>query len=174
MLCENCDRPINVSTRNSSKTLAYILTALVLYFPANFFPFMTMEIYGRRSSPTIWGGIESLIDSGSWFIAIIIFLASIVIPFLKLAVLFYLTLSGESSNSNLKPILFKSVETLGRWSMLDIFLLAVLVAVMKLGPWTSVEPEIGSIMFALVVVFTMLATSSFEARLVRGKKHAAT
>lgn len=99
-------------------------------------------------------------DSGSWTIAAIIFLASIVIPFIKLIILFYLGLTAKSEkNKILKTRLYNMVEAIGRWSMLDIFLLAVLVAIMKLDKWMSVTPESGSVLFAGVVVFTMLASA---------------
>lgn len=127
---------------------------------------MTMEIYGTRTSSTIWSTVVSLSESGSWFISMIIFLASLVIPFLKLVILFYLSMTANNQkNIYLKTQLHRAIERIGRWSMLDIFLLAVLVAVMKLGPWTSVQPEIGSVFFALVVIFTMLASAGFDPKI---------
>lgn len=108
----------------------------------------------------------SLVDAGSWPIAVIIFLASIVIPLLKLLILFYLALTAHNStHAVFKTRLYHFVEVIGRWSMLDIFLLAVLVALMKLGHWANVQPEIGSLLFAGVVVFTMLASAKFDPRL---------
>lgn len=108
-----------------------------------------------------------MIEAGSWFIAAVVFLASMVIPLLKLVALFYLSLQIEEHNRPLfKTRIYRVVESVGRWSMLDIFLLAVLIAIMKLGPWTSVEPEPGAVMFALVVIFTMLASACFDPRLL--------
>lgn len=146
--------------------MVFSLTALIFYLPANLFPFMTIELYGNRHSSTIWEGILSLMDAGSWAIAAIVFLASMFIPLLKLIILFYLSLTARNGkNQHFKTSLYRFIEAIGRWSMLDIFLLAVLVAIMKLGPWTTVEPEIGSLMFALVVVFTMLASANFDPQL---------
>jgi paraquat-inducible protein A len=164
MRCERCGHKESSAVPKSTKaSLAFTLTAMVLYLPANLFPFMTIEMYGNRNSSTIWGGILSLADAGSMAIALIIFLASILIPFLKLIILFYLTLPWSSKHSPLfRTRLYQTVEAIGRWSMLDIFLLAVLVAIMKLGPWTTVRPEIGSVLFAFVVIFTMLASASFD------------
>lgn len=151
---------VNISAR---RTLAFSLTALLLYIPANIFPFMTVELYGRRNTSTIWSGIVSLADDGAWFIAIVVFLASLLIPFLKLLILFYLSLTAHSpEHSLLKKRLYDFVEVIGRWSMLDIFLLAILVSLVKLGSWTTVEPELGSILFTLVVIFTMLASADFK------------
>lgn len=157
---------------SARKTLAYSLTALIFYFPANIFPFMTIELYGAKNSSTIWGGIISLIDSGSWPIALVVFLASMLVPFLKLVVLFYLSLTNHHSHRAAKLWLYKIIESIGRWSMLDIFLLAVLVAIMKLGPWTRVVPERGSLLFLFVVIFTMLASANFDPQLLTEEENA--
>ncbi len=166
--CERCGHKNDrVRPRSLQMTLAFSLTALIFYIPANFFPFMTIELYGRRNSATILGGIKSLVEDGSWVIGLVVFLASVLIPFLKLLALFYLSLTAKSNkHTKFKTQLYRAVETVGRWSMLDIFLLAVLVAIMKLGPWTQVEPEIGSVLFLFVVIFTMVASSQFDAQLL--------
>ena len=165
--CERCGhRHHKLASKSKKLTFIFSLTALILYIPANLFPFMTIELYGSRNSSTIWGGIVSLAESGSLTIALIVFLASMLIPFLKILSLFYLTAAPEYSNPKFNTQLYHIVESLGRWSMLDIFLLAVLVAIMKLGPWTAVEPGIGSFLFAIVVIFTMLASTYFDPHLL--------
>ena len=166
--CNRCGHKNHrLKPKSAQLTLIFSLTALIFYIPANIFPFMTIELYGNRNSSTIWSGILTLIDEGSWPIAIIIFLASVLIPFLKLIILFYLSLTANTNkHSYFKTRLYHMVEVIGRWSMLDIFILAVLVAIMKLGPWTSVEPEVGSLMFACVVIFTMLASAYFDPQLL--------
>jgi paraquat-inducible protein A len=96
-----------------------------------------------------------------------VFLASILIPILKLLILFYLSLAGGNPHHRrFKMRLLQFVEAIGRWSMLDIFLLAIMVALVKLGHWTEVKPEIGSALFALVVVFTMMASAYFDPRIL--------
>lgn len=148
-------------------TLAFSFTALLLYIPANLYPFMTIELYGNRNSSTIWSGIVSLVESGSWAVAIVVFLASLFIPLLKLLALFYLAFTARSGrHADFKLKLYQVVEAIGRWSMLDIFLLAVLVAIVKLAPWAHVEPEFGSLMFLMVVIFTMLASAYFDPKLI--------
>ena len=143
--------------------LSFSVTALIFYIPANVYPFMTIEMYGMRNTSTVWGGIVTLADKGSWAIAAVVFLASIVIPFVKLAILFYLTLTdSDQNNSDLKLKLYRFVEAIGRWSMLDIFLLAVVVAVFKFGHMARVQPGIGSLMFVFVVIFTMLASAYYD------------
>ena len=124
---------------------------------------MTIELYGKGNSSNIWNGTISLAESGSWPVAAVVFLASIVIPFIKLLILFYLNLTANRpGNALLKSRLYFFVEAVGRWSMLDIFLLAVLVAMIKLDHWTSVTPELGSVLFAGVVIFTMLGSAFFN------------
>ena len=163
LTCQRCGHSHkNLKPKSARLTLAFSLTALILYIPANIFPFMTIELYGSRNSATIWGGIVSLAESGSLAIALIVFLASMLIPFVKLVILFYLTLFSSVGNPKFNTKLYYIVESIGRWSMLDIFLLAVLVAIMKLGPWTVVQPGIGSLLFAIVVIFSMLASAYFD------------
>jgi paraquat-inducible protein A len=165
--CERCGHETHRKPKSAQLTVAFSLTALIFYLPANLFPFMTVELYGNRNSATIWGGIVDLANSGSWFIAIVVFLASLLIPLLKLLILFYLAFTAHrKKHPAFKTKLYHFVEAIGRWSMLDIFLLAVLVALMKLGKFTTVEPEIGSGLFLLVVIFTMLASAYFDPQLL--------
>ena len=170
--CERCGFKTVLNKRRSSKwTIIFSLTALIFYVPANLFPFMTIELYGNRNSSTIWSGILSLAEAKSYAVAIIVFLASLLIPFLKLLMLFYLSIQPSSyRQQRFKMKLYALIESIGRWSMLDIFLLAILVAVMKLSHWTTVEPGIGSLMFALVVIFTMLASAVFDPRILWERK----
>jgi paraquat-inducible protein A len=193
LLCKECSHPIlttdgfdsdiscdrcgthnhRAEPKSAIWSLAFSFTALIFYIPANIYPFMTIELYGSKNSSTIWGGIVSLYDDGSWPIAMIVFLASLLIPFVKLVILFYLGLTANNhQHSRFKTRLYSIVETIGRWSMLDIFLLAVLVAIMKLGPWTSVPPELGSLLFAMVVIFTMLASAYFDPQLLWERTYA--
>jgi paraquat-inducible protein A len=164
VVCEKCGT-LNRVAKNSSPqaSLVFALTATILYIPANIFPFMTLEVYGNKNTSTIWEGIVTLSETGSWGIAVIIFLASIVIPLAKLLILFYLGLTANrSTQKKFKTRLYNTVEAIGRWSMLDIYLMAVLVAIMKMGPWAHAEPELGSWMFALVVIFTMISSACFD------------
>ncbi len=126
--CERCGhRHTKLKPKSAKLTLAFSLTALILYLPANLFPFMTIELYGSRNSSTIWGGIVSLYESGSIAIALIVFFASILIPIAKLIILFYLATATQFGNPKFNTNLYFIIESIGRWSMLDIFLMAVLV-----------------------------------------------
>lgn len=168
IVCHRCGhRDARIKPKDSRLSLAFTTTALIFYVPALVFPFMTVELYGNRNSSTIWSGILELANGGSIGIAIIVFLASILIPILKLLILFYLTATWKNGqHREWKSSLYHFVEAIGRWSMLDIYLLAVLVAVMKLGPMTDVHPEPGSLMFLLVVIFTMLGSAFFDPKLI--------
>lgn len=153
-------------------TLALSLAALFLYIPANIYPFMTMELYGQTNSSTIWGGVKSLMEDGSYFIAIIVFLASLVVPGLKLIILLYLSLTAQNGNNpRFKTKLYFFVEAIGRWSMLDIFLLAVFVAIIKIRHWTHVTPELGSVLFLVVVILTLIASTYFDPRIIWNKEN---
>lgn len=171
--CKQCGHALfRPRPLSANLTVSFSLTALIFYIPANVFPFMTIELYGTRNSATIWQGVQQLSEAGSPAIAMIVFLASIVIPLAKLSILFYLSATASADrNPRFKTRLFEIVDGIGRWSMLDIFLLAVLIAIMKLGPWTTVRPEPGSLMFALVVIFTMLASASFDPKLLWRRKN---
>lgn len=152
-----------VNKHSPQTCLALSLTALILYFPANLFPIMSYELYGNRTSTTVWQGVVSLMDQGSYFVAGVVFLASILIPFIKLIILFYLSFSaGNPVHHEFKVKMHSFVEAIGRWSMLDIFLLAIIVSLVKLGHWATVEPEVGSLFFVLVVIFTMCASWAFD------------
>ncbi len=154
-------------THSAEHTLFYSLTALILYVPANLLPFMTFEMHGNRNDATIWSGIVTLFKDGSLFLAAIVFLASMVIPLLKLAILFYLSLSPNSnSNRKAKTNLLRFVEVIGPWSMLDIFLVAVFVAVVKLDSMANVSAGLGSAIFLFVVIFSMLASKNFNLKVI--------
>jgi paraquat-inducible protein A len=166
--CDRCGHRDHRHTHFSARlTFFFSLTALIFYLPANIFPFMTIEMYGRRNSSTIWSGVVSLMEQRAYFVAIVVFLASILIPIMKLLILFYLSLTGANgAHPQFKMRLYRFVEAIGRWSMLDIFLLAILVALVKLGHWTTVTPEKGAALFLFVVIFTMMASAYFDPRIL--------
>lgn len=143
-------------------TIVFSLTALIFFVTANFFPFMHMEMYGRSNDATIWSGIVSLANSGSLFLALVVFMASLLIPFLKILSLFYLGLARSQNLTGFQKNLFAFIEVIGPWSMLDVFLLAVFVAIIKFDSLATVRAGIGSVFFTLVVIFTMAASASYK------------
>jgi len=150
-------------------TAALTVAALVLYIPANIYPIMSMNLYGAYSENTVWDGVVSLFQYDQYFIAIVVFLASIVIPLLKLMGLFFLVASvkwGKGRRLRGRTRIYKFIDLIGPWAMLDVFLLAILVALVKLGDIGRVIPGPGLVAFTCVVVLTMLASQSFDPKLI--------
>ncbi|HZM36645.1 MAG TPA: paraquat-inducible protein A [Burkholderiales bacterium] len=154
-------------------TAALSLAALVMYVPANIYPILRMSAYGAYSESTVWDGTMGLLRSGEWFVGIVVLVASIVVPLLKIAGLFSLVVAarlrlGRRLRSQTR--LYKIIDAIGPWAMLDVFLLAVLVALVKLNDLATVLPGPGLAAFTAMVVFTMLASSSFDPRLIWSRR----
>ena len=153
------------SSRRLEVVAALSLAALVLYVPANIFPIMKMYMYGVYSESTVWDGVVLLMDSDEWGVAVIVFLASMVIPLIKLAGLFSLVVTarmGWGRRLRSRTSLYKFIDVVGPWAMLDVFLLAVLVALVKLNTLAKVLPGPGLAAFTAMVVLTMLASAAFD------------
>jgi paraquat-inducible protein A len=168
--CARCASGLaRADTTALARTAAFSLAALMFYLPANLYPILRMEWYGAHSESTAWDGAITLFQQGQPVIAIIVFMASVVIPFLKLLALFYLVATVKLRSTawrRQRTALFRALELIGPWAMLDVFVMAVLVALVKLGQLATVLPGRGLFSFAAVVVFTMLASSSFDRRLI--------
>lgn len=169
--CFRCGAFLGVRRSRASLhvTAALSLAALMLYVPANIFPILRMELYGVHSDNTIWDGVVSLMQHGQWGVGVIVFLASLVIPLLKLAGLFFLvvsTLARKGGRLRWRTGLYKFIDTIGPWAMLDVFLLAILVALVKLGQLATVVPGPGLVAFTGVVVLTMFASAAFDPKLI--------
>lgn len=153
--------------RRIQKTTALVIAGLIFYIPANVIPVMTMTVVGQVEPLTILGGVQELADSGLGPVAAIVFLASIVVPFCKLAALGWLLLmQGRPGQERQRATVRRIVHRIGIWSMVDIFLLSVLVAVGQLGVLASVRAEPGAFFFAAVLVCTIFATESYKPRLI--------
>jgi paraquat-inducible protein A len=163
-----CENVLAEHKPNSvNRTLAFSLTALLLYLPANLLPIMSFDYYGAIEHNTIWSGVCNLAEAGSYVVAVVVFLASMVIPLIKLSVLFFLTLSVKMKRARrLRASLYRLIESVGTWAMLDVFLVAILVSLVKLGQLATVRPGPAALPFCLVVVFTLFATESFDPRLL--------
>lgn len=146
-----------------SRSLAFALAALFLYVPANIYPFMTMRHGGQLQYTNIWDGIKSLADSGMWITAAIVFMASIIIPVFKLVALIFIILAYRFNFARkIRWTLLVFVEYIGRWSMLDIFIVAIMVALVKFGSFATVTADISSYLFAFVVILTMLSSATLS------------
>jgi len=157
------------STRGLEVTAALSLAALILYVPANIYPIMKMYLYGGYSESTVWDGIVLLMTNDQWFVGVVVFLASMVIPVVKLAGLFSLVVTarmGWGRRLRSRTQLYKFIDAIGPWAMLDVFLLAVLIALVKLNVWAKVLPGPGLVAFTAMVVLTMFASAAFDPKLI--------
>lgn len=164
--CVRCGSVIKTEKVDSlGRTAALALAALILYVPANIYPILRMDYYGAYSESTVWDGCVKLFQQGQWPVAVIVFLASIIIPLFKLLGLFYLTVTtklGTGRRRYERTWIYKFIDVIGPWAMLDVFLLAVLVALVRLDHLASVYPGPGLLPFTAVVVLTILASASFD------------
>lgn len=150
---------------------ALVITGIILYVPANVLPVMTTTITGDVEPLTIIRGVQELYNSGAAPVAIIVFLASIVVPFFKLGSLTWLLLMhGQPALQRQRTMLLRFLRLIGSWSMIDLFLLSILVAVGQLGILASVRAGPGALFFAGVLVASLFAADIYEARLIWQKK----
>lgn len=159
--------PFTFKSRSTAAALA--LTAAMLLVPANFLPVLTTENLGAHRSDTIFSGVAELWHEGLWALAAIVFIASIIIPLLKLAGLGWLLFNarpGATGNARRLTRIYNAVDFIGRWSMLDVFLAAFLTGLVQFGEFSTVTPRTGLVAFAAAVVLTVLATLAFDPRLL--------
>ena len=171
--CARCPRCRSVLERRKAdslvRTWAFVIAAVIFYVPANLFPVMVVTGPGGREADTILSGVQAMFAAGWYVVGGLIFFASITVPVLKLLSLIGLLLSVQL-RSRWRPrdrtALYRVVEVVGRWSMLDMFVVSLTVALVQLGAVASVEPAVGASFFAAVVVLTIFAAQSFDSRLI--------
>lgn len=168
--CRRCGATVSSRRRHSvQRTWAFLIVGLMAYIPANIYPIMLTRSFSGNTSDTILSGIIVLADSGSYVVAFIIFFASICIPVAKFVIISGLALSLQyrwEMSLHTRHRLHRLTELIGRWSMIDVFVVAVLAALIQLGAILTILPGVGINAFALSVVFTMLAASSLDPRLL--------
>ncbi|SEP70095.1 paraquat-inducible protein A [Azotobacter beijerinckii] len=168
--CPRCGTPLHGRKPESiARTWAFILAAAILYIPANLLPIMeTSSLFGSQKD-TIMSGVVYLWRSGSWHLALVVFIASILVPMAKLLALVVLVVSVQL-RSRWQPVqrtqLYRLVELVGRWSMLDVYVVTLLVALVQLDALATIRPGAGALAFGAVVVLTMFAAMSFDPRLI--------
>jgi paraquat-inducible protein A len=175
--CQRCGA-ILVKAKPDSlrRTAALSLAALFFYVPANIYPVLRMDLYGVHSENTVWDGVVRLYQDGEWFIGTIVFLASLAIPLLKLCGLFFLVVTTRVSTPYLRrarALILRVIVAIGPWAMLDVFLLAILVALVRLRQFATVTPGPGIVAFASVVVLTIFASASFDPKQIWQADHPA-
>ncbi len=168
--CRRCGTRLHLRKPQSlQRAWALVLTAFVFYIPANLYPVMYTGELGQSEGDTILSGVQSMYASGWWVVGTLIFFASITVPLLKLLSLTFLLASvqvGSRWRPRERAVLYRIVEYIGRWSMLDMFVVSLTVALIQLGAVANVQPGPGATWFAGVVVITMLAAMSFDPRLI--------
>ena len=168
--CRRCGSLLHARRPYSlQQTWALLCTAAVLYIPANVYPIMQTVSLGRGTQSTIIGGVAELWQIGSWPIAMVIFVASVVVPLSKLLVLGGLCVAVRYSagfDAALRVRLYRITEFIGRWSMVDVFVVALLVALIRADALMSVNPGPAALAFCAVVILTMLAALTFDPRLL--------
>ena len=168
--CPRCGTELEWRRHQSIQyTWALVLAAAICYIPANVLPVLRTTALGSSESDTIMGGVVFLFTSGSWPLALIVLIASVMVPLGKLVALTYLLVTvqrGSITSNHERTRLYRMVEFIGRWSMLDVFVDTFTVALVQLQPLMSVAPGPGVLFFAAVVVLTMIAAESFDPRLI--------
>ena len=168
--CSCCGAPVHLRQTDSlHRTVALVVTASILYIPANVLPIMTTDQLGQAIDSTILGGVVLLWHHGSYPVAAVIFIASVVVPLGKLLALILLCWSvgrGQQQSVRERTIAYRVTEFVGRWSMIDVFVVAILVSLIQLGGLLSIRPGNAALSFCGVVIVTMLAAESFDPRLM--------
>ena len=168
--CARCGASLHGRIPNSiARGWAFLAAAAILYIPANLLPILrTGAVFGQDRSDTIMSGVVHLWETGSAGLAIIVFIASIIVPGLKIVSLSYLLTTAQRRSvmaPHRRALVYRATHWIGRWSMTDIYVGGTLVALVHLGPFANIEPGPGAIPFGAVVVLTMMASMSFDPRL---------
>jgi paraquat-inducible protein A len=171
--CPRCGATLHLRKNNSiQRTLALLMTACLLYIPANLYPIMITDQLGTSEGSTILGGVIILLHHGAAPVALVIFIFSVMVPLGKLMTMFYLvwTVKRHSPvSARQRTTMYQITEFVGKWSMVDVFVVAILVALVHLGGLLAIRPGIAALCFAGVVIITMIAAESFDPRLIWDK-----
>ena len=168
--CPRCGSAMHLRKNDSiQRTLALLITACLLYIPANLYPIMFTDQLGKSEGSTILGGVILLIHHDAIPVALVIFLFSVMVPIGKLLSMFYLVWTVKR-HSRVTPrqrtVMYQVTEFVGKWSMVDVFVVAILAALVHLGGLLAIRPGIAALSFAGVVIVTMIAAESFDPRLI--------
>ncbi len=168
--CPRCGANVRPRKQDSlHRTWALLIAAAILYIPANTLPVMTVVQLGRGEPSTILGGVQELATPQSWPLAVLVLFASVLVPLLKLFGLGFMLITtqrGTRGGLRERTLLYRVVESVGRWSMIDVFMISILTALVRMGKLASVYPGPGAVAFCAVVVLTMLAAMTFDPRLM--------
>lgn len=168
--CPRCQTTFHTRKPNAiTQTWLLLITAIILYIPANLLPIMTVNYLGVSTPSTIMEGVIAFINLGDWFVGGVVFTASILVPSLKLmglSILLMYVQFGYHLPPKICTLMYRFIEWVGRWSMLDIFVIAIMVALVNFGNLSTIEADWGALAFGSVVIITMFAAISFDCRLI--------
>jgi paraquat-inducible protein A len=168
--CPTCDNDISLRKKHSlQKTWALLITAIIFIVPANIYPITYLLKNSTLSPDTIFSGIKYLAENGMQGIALIVFIASILVPILKIIALGFIVLTVQMNwkfSAKTQLLIFSFVDWIGRWSILDLFVISIMVAAFDKGSLLSVYPGIAASSFTVVVIATLFAANSFDTRLI--------
>lgn len=168
--CERCNTPLHLRKHDSiQRCLAFCLASIIAYIPANIWPIMIVQEFGTSEPTTILGGVVQFWQSKVYSVSLIIFTASVLIPGLKIASLFWLCAVAKGwaqAEGKFATKIYWVTELVGRWSMLDVFVVAILVGLIQIGNIMSISAGPAVVAFALMVIFTMFAAHSFDPRTI--------
>lgn len=172
--CPRCYSNLHLRNPNSiQRTLAFIFTAMLFYIPANLYPIMTTTLLGDKSASTIISGVVLFVKHEAYFVAFVIFTASVLIPLAKMIIILWLcyaTLKQSRLSKSELTWLYRATEFIGKWSMIDIFVVAILVALVQVSGIMAIEPGTAARAFACVVILTMISAHQFDVRLMWDKQ----
>ena len=168
--CERCNHTVRRRVENSLQiSLALTICAILLYIPAMVYPMMIVTQFGVNQESTIIQGIISFLEYKSYFVATVIFIASVAIPIVKLFALFFIFLSLKINvqiENRTKILLYKYIEAIGKWSMIDIYVVALMASIVQLDELFNIKGGIAATSFALMVIITIFAANRFDTRII--------
>ncbi|MCT7630063.1 paraquat-inducible protein A [Arcobacter lacus] len=169
-ICTRCKHKVTKRVTNSFQTsFALLICAILLYIPAMLYPIMEITQFGVDVQSTILQGVISFLEMKSYFIAIVIFTASVVIPFIKLVGLLFIFISLKTDvkmENKTKILIYKFIEAIGKWSMIDIYVVAILSSTVQLDEIFNIKGGIAATSFGLMVILTMMAANRFDTRII--------
>lgn len=169
-ICTKCNSIVRKREKNSLQiSLALTICAILFYIPAMSYPMMTITQFGVNQDSTIIEGIISFLEYKNYFIALVIFVASVAIPIVKLIALFFIFLSLKidiKTSNKVKILIYHYIEAIGKWSMIDIYVVALLASIIQLDEVFSIKSGVAATSFALMVIFTIFAANRFDTRII--------
>ncbi len=166
--CTRCGAVLRTDPASPlNRVLAFVISGLILYIPSNLYPVLQSTLYGAVTETTIWSGMTDLFRVGAWPIALVVLFASICVPLTKLLGLLFLVLTYKMRKGRLpRTRLYLVIAKIGKWSMLDVFVVSMTIAIVQFGEFSTTIPMPGVIAFAAVVIVTLLASMSFDPKVL--------